>query len=416
MSENQVQAAASPADRLDLVDPGDETQRNFRYQHAYGVVLLVASATGLRAYTAIWCEHHEDFLAELTDGHFDAFQIKTRRVDDGPWKLGDGPLRDSIKRFVRLSTQFPGAVTTFKFVSNIEIFDSNSARELTKCPLRLCAAVKAAGGPPDGEWAAAFESLRAHCACSPTELVEVLAKLEFIQGPSREGFDAEVAHGHVAKHPRCEHLSAAQLSAVRDEIIQKVFAASSLQIDNPEKHLCPIDAIDRRNPALLAKRIEVSVVDEVLHEQGRAPFRMQPTRRYLALTGTKQQLSVLGQKFVRAGLVNQLETMQERALSAERHLLSQAYRNDAIDKVMDQIESVVKGECDEAKLAASLTSPEGYGPLMLTDVHARLRRLAREEPELVAYQTSLCLIGVAGLLTDECRVWWSDPFPIEDDS
>ncbi|WP_436110893.1 dsDNA nuclease domain-containing protein [Neorhizobium tomejilense] len=45
-------------------DPGDETERNFRYQHQYGVVLLAAVRRGTFNYIALYCEHHEDFLAE----------------------------------------------------------------------------------------------------------------------------------------------------------------------------------------------------------------------------------------------------------------------------------------------------------------------------------------------------------------
>jgi hypothetical protein len=37
----------SPEQILDHKDPGDETQRNFRYQNGYGAILLIASARGI---------------------------------------------------------------------------------------------------------------------------------------------------------------------------------------------------------------------------------------------------------------------------------------------------------------------------------------------------------------------------------
>src|SRR5262245_24082235 len=73
-------------------DPGDATARNFRYQHAYGVVLIAAARRGIRPYVAIWCEHHEDLLAERTDGVFDGYQIKTSRPELGAWNMGDPEL------------------------------------------------------------------------------------------------------------------------------------------------------------------------------------------------------------------------------------------------------------------------------------------------------------------------------------
>jgi hypothetical protein len=49
---------------------------------------------------------------------------------------------------------------------------------------------------------------------------------------------------------------------------------------------------------------------------------------------------------------------------------------------------------------------------MLIDAQGRLRRLAQERPADVGYHGYECLVGVAGLLTSECRVWWGPRFPI----
>src|SRR5438105_15210810 len=73
----------SPVDAFDTTDPGDATQQNFRYQHAYGVMLLVSGKLGLRPYVTIWCEHHEDYLDERNDKKFDAYQIKTSKPENG---------------------------------------------------------------------------------------------------------------------------------------------------------------------------------------------------------------------------------------------------------------------------------------------------------------------------------------------
>src|SRR5437764_1006914 len=106
----------SPEEVLDTVDTGDETQLRFRYQHAYGVILLLAALSGKKPYTILWCEHHEDLLGQRNDDSFDAYQIKTRR--DGLWNLSDDSLKDSIKRFVEVDQRFPGKIKEFFFVSN----------------------------------------------------------------------------------------------------------------------------------------------------------------------------------------------------------------------------------------------------------------------------------------------------------
>lgn len=111
---------ATPVESRNMRDPGDSTQRNFRYQHAYGVMLLVAAKLGLRPYVAIWCEQHEDFLAERKDAKFDGYQIKTSRPENGAWRLNDGDLRRAFGRFIDLVTEFGDRIGDLYFVSNTE--------------------------------------------------------------------------------------------------------------------------------------------------------------------------------------------------------------------------------------------------------------------------------------------------------
>lgn len=101
--------SGSPVDVFDVNDPGDATQRNYRYQHTYCVMLLVSGKLGLRPYVAIWCEQHEDCLAERDDKRFDAYQIKTSRPENGAWRLNNLDLIKAIGRFAGLVAEFGDA-------------------------------------------------------------------------------------------------------------------------------------------------------------------------------------------------------------------------------------------------------------------------------------------------------------------
>ena len=70
-------------------------------------------------------------------------------------------------------------------------------------------------------------------------------------------------------------------------------------------------------------------------------------------------------------------------------------------------------ECAEASLRVG-SQGNPLGPTMLIDVQDRLARIAREAPAKVNYQPYEVLVGVAGLLTDACHVWWSEKFELED--
>jgi hypothetical protein len=51
---------------------------------------------------------------------------------------------------------------------------------------------------------------------------------------------------------------------------------------------------------------------------------------------------------------------------------------------------------------------------MLRKVQQRLEKTADEEPDLVFSQSYDCLVGMAGLLTEACTVWWSPQFDLKE--
>lgn len=114
----------------------------------------------------------------------------------------------------------------------------------------------------------------------------------------------------------------------------------------------------------------------------------------------------------RGGLAQHYEMMRRRALSSEQILLDLATRPADGLRMCSQLENIVLGECDDALLRAS-QHPEPFETKILIDVQDRLKTLARTEPERVHRQHYDLLVGVAGLLASECKVWWSKPFQVE---
>lgn len=415
VSQNGTTNGTSPADVLYTADPGDETQKRFRYQHSYGVILLTAAARGALPYIAIWCEHHEDLLGERLDGLWDGYQIKTQRPENGEWNLQKEALKDSIKRFVALNERFPGKIYELSFVTNCDFLDSNAQGEMGRSPVKLLNALRDVVSadellPPFSD---AFELLRHHCNCSEASLFAVLKKLRLISGPALTSFDAELTQDHLPHMPECASLSVPALKALRDELVALVYRASSLANDDPSRHWCCIHGDDHLNPALQAKKITITRFGDLIKQRHGIPFRYLPATGYLDLGRATENTTRLYHKMVRGGLVGQFETMRRRALSAEYHLLELAQmKPERFELTLNQLVNVVKGECDDAQLAASLHG-EPYGHRMLVEVHRRLKEIADNRPAMVDQQQYECLIGVAGLLSGECQVWWSDPFDLE---
>ena len=388
----------TPENTLDRSDPGDDVQMRFRYQHAYGVILLVRAASG-------------------NDSKFDSYQIKTREAGQPSWRTTDDALEKSLKKFVEQDTLFPNQIDQFHFVTNHTYLRTTIQGQLTKSP--ICVKYAVDNVAQFGELDKPFASFIQACADSfnktSEQVFDVLRRLRFAKGPSLADFDDVIAHTHLPSVSSCASLPPARLDAIRDELIQKVFAASSLQVRDPSKHWCCIAGEDALNPRLRAKRITVQDVLGLISEHNGPPFRFAPADRSINLTSSSD-LNPLEKKAIKGGLMAYLPTFRRLALSAEQHLLEMANRKEKeIEDILNQLHGVVKGECDEARLHAS-AGTEPYGSKMMRIVQQRLRERTTQRPATAYNQEYECLLGIAGLLTNECEVWWSPEFSLEEDA
>jgi len=265
-TQQKIFSGISPDEVLDTVDVGDETQLRFRYQHAYGVILLLAALSGNKPYTVLWCEHHEDLLGQRNDRSFEAYQIKTRR--DGQWNLSDEPLKNSIKRFVEVDQRFPGKIKEFFFVSNAYYENSNAKNKAGRSPKKFLQAVKHAISPNDliSPFNTTFEELCLYCHCESLSLLNVLKKLDFILGPSLDGFEAEIAQNHLPAILECHDLPATALGQLLDELIAKVYKASGLSVSDPARHWYGLNKSDQDNPTLQAKGLATESILSFIRE------------------------------------------------------------------------------------------------------------------------------------------------------
>lgn len=388
--------------------------RRFRYQFAYGVILLLGAATRRLDYRAIWCEQHEDFLAEVADQTLDAYQVKTRKPELGAWKLNDEAIWKSIARFVDLDRRFPEKIRFFKLVSNAEFSDSSARAREHLSPVKLRAAVHGVNRWEElsGPAKKGFELLNEKIGATPEELFVSLKRLDLIQGPTDRAFEDEICQTHIPGLPECSSLSATSLARIREVLITRVGEASALFTDDPARHWVALNRDLQTEPLLLAKRITVEDLTLIVREVRGGGFAYLDTLASLQLGDALERMDTLEKKMVRGGLAHHYEMMRRRALTAEQMLLDLATRPTDGLRVCSQLENIVFGECDDARLRAS-QHPEPFGTKMLIDVQDRLKTLAQTDPERVHRQPYDLLVGVVGLLASECKVWWSKPFQVE---
>lgn len=398
-------------------DPGDETERNFRYQHQYGVVLLAAVRRGSTDYVALYCEHHEDFLAERPDGLFDGYQIKTQRPENGAWTLKSSALSKSIGRFVDLLTAFPDQIGNFFFVSNSEVDSvtpaSHEESRRGRCPDLMIQHVRSCGGPDTIQppFRKVFDTLAAELGADRAQLFEVLRRLETVKGPSREEFDASLAQEHIGSLPECSHLAPGALRDLCNDLVAHFHRAASLYVPDPDRHLAGPPSGTTDNPTIRAKRIVCADVVLVPPAKPREGFRYQgPPTISLGRPRTKR---VLEQKLERGGLADLVDYMKAREQATEYHFLEEQAKDPrAASEQLRQVEEAVHGECLEAFIAAKAPASP-FGQAMFNDVTTRLRALETQRKDLLGGEPYEVLMGTAALLTSDCRVWWSERFQLD---
>jgi hypothetical protein len=198
---------------------------------------------------------------------------------------------------------------------------------------------------------------------------------------------------------------------VREALIARIAEASSLVTDDPSRDWVGLTHKSDEDPFLLSKRVTAEDIILTVRDAQGPEFRFLPDLASLQLGGTSGRLDTLQKKMFNGGLAARYEAMRRRALTAEQELLDLATRPSDGKNLISQIENVVLVQCDDANLRASQTE-NPYGPVMLIDVQDRLKRISETEPTRVHQQSYDLLVGVAGLLTSECKVWWSEIFEL----
>lgn len=408
--------------RLDEVrssDPGDESERNFRYQHQYGVVLLAAVRRGSRDYLKIYCEHHEDLLCERADQLFDGWQIKTSTPENGAWTLKHKALVRSIGRFVDLFATHGAQIGKFFFASNADVdnvsVDVVDQKRRGRCPRLMLEHLRSLNDLADiaSPFLEAFNELSSTLGVDRQALFDVLRRTEIVKGPSRGEFDASLAQEHLGGLKVCQAFTPLQLAQLRDELVARFHRAASLHVTDPERHVRGFFTGENEDPVIAAKRIVCADVTFAPPTTPPKTFAYQG-RPSLVLGGTRRT-GVLEQKLVAGGLDDAVGYMTAREVAAEFSLLEEQARDPArAERQLLQIEEAVHGECLEAHFAAA-RDDASFGSVMLTDVNMRLRKLETDRRDLLGGQPYEVLVGVAAMLTRECRVWWSKRFPIQED-
>ncbi len=92
--------------------------------------------------------------------------------------------------------------------------------------------------------------------------------------------------------------------------------------------------------------------------------------------------------------------------------------DDRANRWYNEVRMVVEEDCHAAQRSSEEMAgrEETYGRAMLGKLSERLRWRQESDKERLHGLNHELARGVAGILTQECRVWWSDPFEITEET
>lgn len=415
----------SPANTLSLTDPGDDTQRRYRYQAFYAALISLELLIEDTEFEEVFCEHHEDTLIKKKNGKFVGIQVKTRQPGRDPFKADEEQIINSLCRFVEQDIQFPDCFEKFIIATNYTFWNEekeNSRNLYYLISLAQEACINSSATLRKGlsncvnQIKKCLEK-RGNKGIDQESILDVLQRIELEEElPKFDDIESRLAKQIPDFFTEAGETGYDDLLYAARGLINRMFEAGSLQhvsgrtmyfsLFSNHKQMKTASIID-------GKRISKTVVEQVLKERIHSNVLFS-TRNHIPIEELPKGFRKTELKMA-AGKVsaNNIRNAKDYKYSTET-LLNRwihKYGTSKASRQFDQLKLIISSECQEVyDQKYSIEKP--FGHEMLIDVRERIRNRITKEPDLFFRCTYEHLLGVVGILTEMCEVWWSEEFDI----
>jgi hypothetical protein len=404
----------SPEDTVACGDPGDETANRYRFQWTWAAVVCCMLLDDTEDVEEVFCEHHEDVLLKHRDGSFTGQQVKTRGVNQPPWKARDEAVLSACARFAKLEAEYPERFRRFCFLTNHQLHAAKNAQDLSHVLQSITSAATVAHLRSNvASWVrrvardAEVTESTAFAAMSKTVAKADLPK---IRDAVMRLMDAIAQCWAPADE--CSHESVRRAAQA---LIEECGRASSLDHEQllPAYVIAAMDGDANIAARINGKRMTLARVKGVL-ERGRdstATLEGDPTR---CATPGEGSTDLLHQKLDVAGFSavsrNSAEDLRDKADYLGIRWTKQYGKLKGLARY-NHVRSLVLSDAGRA-FDATQTMEEGFGPAMRENLRRRFRERRRAGDQLFD-STDDHLEGIAFSLTAQCEVVWSNARPWE---
>lgn len=396
-------------------DRGDDTQRRFRFQAAYAASLSLMLLNGNSEYETLYCEQLEDILVKLTNNKFIGVQVKTRENTRGPFKFQDPEIMNALERFVRHEKDFPDHFLNYVICSNCGFVERNDSSSLSHC---LKVVTKHNGSKSclvEVDFSKRIDELSKAAECSEDLVLTALNKVKIVIWADLANFEKILVYD-IATFTHNNHQPYDVLQKIANQLISITSRAAALSHDlsypsyyellkDPQKALLNSIIQNKRITATLVEDSISQFLDSTITLQGVTPIQISALPKGMNIMELK--MATGGIDYSNIGLMKDLNVSSLKLLIEWLHI----HGTVEADRRAEHLRLIVQTECQEAHDAAH-TSNALFGREMLQAVRERLQGKHEEIKHLYVDCLYNHLLGISGILTEDCRVWWSEKFDL----
>lgn len=404
-----------PDRSLNAQDKGDDTQRRYRFQAAYAASLSLLLYDPNSEYEEIFCEHYEDILVKLKNAQFIGVQVKTREIVYGPFRFNDNEIMKSLARFVELEMNFPNVFKNYVICTNCGFLNRKDASSLSRC-LEIVKKYKGSKECLEEiDFSQRLKELSKLSRSPEDSILAVLNKVDTVNWADLTNYEKILVHD-IATYTENRHQPYDVLQRIAEELIGIAFRAAALShtlsqpsyyelLKDPQKAIFSSVLQNKRITSLIVQNSINQCLKSTVTLQGVAPIQ---------ISALPKGMNVMELKMAKGAIsYSNVALMKDLNASAQKLLIEWLHIHGKIkaDQRAEHLRLLVQNECQEAHDLAD-NSSKPYGNEMLQAVRDRLRK--KYEKTKLPYPECCYehLVGIAGILTEDCKVWWSEEFEI----
>ncbi|MBW8326830.1 MAG: DUF4297 domain-containing protein [Prolixibacteraceae bacterium] len=404
---------SSPDQILSKKDKGDETQNRFRYQNACACFISLNLLSEDRKFNELYCEQHEDILLKLTNDKFSGIQIKTKNLDLTPFDLNDEAIFNSFKRFVEHNINFPDKFESYIFATNAGLLksDSKGVKEYVEWLKSIDIAALEKSKKDFGKFT---KKIATDLDVSLEVVANALIKVKFREGLPHDGDIDDKISAKLGTINECKSSYVRVINEITNKLIKLHNDASSLKIDsdyaflsdNPEKELTK-EIIEKKR-ITLDKLLDIIAAEIKFDKNNLISVPINST-----IHSIPKSVKVLERKMDVGNItIDNINLIKDQKYAFEVLIAEKFYKDqDQTEKDYNHLRQIALSE-SQISFDETYDNINAFGMQMIKDLRKRIHNRHLNNADTFRGCEIEHIFGLIAILTEECKVWWSDKFEL----